>query len=388
MAEPPVAPVIPAAVAGMAASGVSSPLRGMFAMRVDHLRALIAQSPASLTGNAVGFGVMLLVFWGLADPRWLGVWGAAAVLLWVARLGHWWRYRQRERAGTLDVPTLMSWHMSWLVLVLAQGALWGVAVWLFWGLGTPYHRLSLILVVYAYTLGAVQLLVRQGAVFNAFLSLVLVPTIVRVASDSGQAFHWQLALVLVVVFVATLVIGRSHRSALAQAIGLKERTEQLAAQLRSEKAAADEARHEAEVANRAKTQFFAAASHDLRQPLHAMGLFAEALRQRSARPRGRAAGQQHQRSGRRARGPVRRAARHHPHRHRRRRGRPDSFAHRARCSRKLRLHFEPAAFEKGLALRFRGERHVAPRRPAAGRAHPAQPGLQRDPLHRATAACW
>ena len=68
------------------------------------------------------------------------------------------------------------------------------------------------------------------------------------------------------------------RGAASASIGLKLRTDELLAQLRVEKAAADAARREAEVANRAKTQFFAAASHDLRQPLHAMGLFAEALR--------------------------------------------------------------------------------------------------------------
>ncbi|ADG20866.1 ATP-binding response regulator [Paraburkholderia atlantica] len=38
-----------------------------------------------------------------------------------------------------------------------------------------------------------------------------------------------------------------------------------------------EARREAEAANRAKSQFLAAASHDLRQPLHALGLFAAGL---------------------------------------------------------------------------------------------------------------
>src|SRR5207248_7948795 len=48
-------------------------------------------------------------------------------------------------------------------------------------------------------------------------------------------------------------------------------------ELRAQKAIAEQARHEAEAANRSKTQFFAAASHDLRQPLHAMGLFAAAL---------------------------------------------------------------------------------------------------------------
>lgn len=39
-------------------------------------------------------------------------------------------------------------------------------------------------------------------------------------------------------------------------------------------------KEEAERANTAKSRFFAAASHDLRQPLHALGLFGEALKQR------------------------------------------------------------------------------------------------------------
>jgi len=44
------------------------------------------------------------------------------------------------------------------------------------------------------------------------------------------------------------------------------------------------ARDQAEQANRAKTQFFAAASHDLRQPLHAMGLYASALAEKIQYP--------------------------------------------------------------------------------------------------------
>jgi len=47
--------------------------------------------------------------------------------------------------------------------------------------------------------------------------------------------------------------------------------------LQAQTAAADRARAAAETADRGKTQFLAAASHDLRQPLHAMGLFAATL---------------------------------------------------------------------------------------------------------------
>ncbi|MBK6336256.1 MAG: response regulator [Betaproteobacteria bacterium] len=47
---------------------------------------------------------------------------------------------------------------------------------------------------------------------------------------------------------------------------------------------AEAARVRAEAADRAKSRFLAAASHDLRQPLHALGLFAAALGQRSHEP--------------------------------------------------------------------------------------------------------
>ena len=71
------------------------------------------------------------------------------------------------------------------------------------------------------------------------------------------------------------------------------------------------------------------------------------------------AGEQHQRLGRRAGRPVRRAARHHAHRHRRRRGATPRRFRCASCSRSCACTSSPTAFEKGLALRFRGGSHVA-----------------------------
>ncbi len=250
-------------------------------LHVDGLRALYEQAPASLGGNAIGIGVIGLAFWPLAEPPRLLAWLAVAGVLWLLRLAHYRRYRA-ARDSRQD--TLLAWRTSWRALVLAQGAMWPLAVWLFWGLGAPFHELALIVIANSYTLASVQLLAPQRRLFIVFTCMILLPTIARVASDTTQPWHWQLAGVLGLVFAIAMLLGRAYRSALGQAIGLKQRTEQLAAQLRVEKTAADEARRSAEAANRAKSQFFAAASHDLRQPLHAMGLFAEALRQRANDP--------------------------------------------------------------------------------------------------------
>ena len=329
---------------------------------VDHIRALYVQTPATLTGNLIGMLLMSGIFWSLAEPvRMLG-WLGVVATVWLLRLAHYVRFlRQRDA----DEALLRRWRRSWVALVLSQGAMWGVAVWLFWGLGTPYHVVSLILIVYSYCLGSVQLLATQSRVFLGFISLVLTPTIVRIASDTSQPWHLQLAVILTLLFCITVLMARTYGSALGQAITLKSRTDELAGRLRTEmgvteeaRRLAEEARRAAEAANRAKTQFFAAASHDLRQPLHAMGLFAEALRQRSHDPEVSSLVNSINESVDALEGlfgellditridtggvdvnpqPVRLR---------------ELFA-------RLRLHFEPVAFEKGLMLSFRGDQHVA-----------------------------
>jgi len=58
---------------------------------------------------------------------------------------------------------------------------------------------------------------------------------------------------------------------------LERRVAAKSASLEFQLAETQQAREDAEAANRAKSRFLAAASHDLRQPLHALGLFTDAL---------------------------------------------------------------------------------------------------------------
>jgi len=328
----------------------------------DHLRALYVQTPASLAGNGVGLLLMATIFVPLAPGPKIGAWVAVAAVLWLLRLAHWLRFRAQPQA---PAALLHHWRTSWKALSLSLGALWGSAVWLFWGLGTPYHQIVLILIVYSYCLGSVQLMATQRGLFLAFISLALAPTILRIASDTGQEWHLQLALILTLLFLLTVLMARTYGNALGQAIALKRRTDELAARLGHEmtladeaRRAADEARRAAEAANRAKSRFVAAASHDLRQPLHAMALFAEALRQRVRDPEVASLVNSIQDSVDALESlfsellDITRIDTGGVDVH------PEPLRLKELFGR-LRLHLEPTAYEKGLMLSFRGEDHVA-----------------------------
>ncbi len=105
-------------------------------------------------------------------------------------------------------------------------------------------------------------------------------------SPLGRSFEIFLGLQSIMVWVC-LYLGRDYYSLafltvlfgiiVYRAATLYRDTASLAFRSQIE---AQQAREAAELAHRTNTQFFVAASHDLRQPLHAMGLFADSLRQR------------------------------------------------------------------------------------------------------------
>ena len=337
---PPPAPLPPAAAP--APSSLPEEVRGAF----DYM-------PATFAGNLAGIGVLLLLFWKVAPwPALLG-WTGGLALVWVARMV---LYRRFQRAEPADLAEWARWRRGWNFGTVCSGVLWGLSVWLFYPLGDNIQQTSLVIVVYTLCIAAVPVMSTQPRVYLLFAGCCFVPMVVRIGLD-GDDHSLQLAGILLLIFSLTLLLARNYRQALQRAIDLKLHADELLVALRAEKLAADEARRAAEVANRAKTQFFTAASHDLRQPLHAMGLFAEALRQKSHDEEvvqlvnsingsvdaleslfsellditridtgGVAVNPQHFEVG--------------------------------DLLRKLRLHFEPTAFEKGLALRLRGGRHV------------------------------
>ncbi len=320
----------------------------------EEVLAAFDYTAATLAGLAAGFGMLLLLFWSTAPWSMLVPWALLFVGLWAVRI--WLALSFRGALRREGIADWQRWRLRWNLLTLCSAGAWGLSGWLFYQRGLGIQQTGLILVIYTFCIAAVPVLSNQPRMFVAYVAICFAPLIGRIATG-GEEHSLRLAGMLVIIITLTTLLARNYRQALQRVIELKLRADGLLEELRIEKRAAEEARREAEVANRAKTQFFTAASHDLRQPLHAMGLFAEALRQRTHEPEVAHLVNSINASvdaleglfselldiTRIDAGGVE--------------VRPQHFEIED-ILRKLRLHYEPTAFEKGLALNLRGGRRV------------------------------
>ena len=243
----------------------------------DEVQAAYDYLPTTLAGKAAGAGVVALLLWGTPLQGLLWIWLACFGAIWWLRLALGRRFRRALRQTLAD---WQMWQRRAHAGTLASGANWGLAGWMFYAGGQTIQQTGLILIVYTFCVAAMPILATQPRIYLSYLVLAALPLIARIATHP-DAHSLQLAGLLALIVVLTAVLGGNYRQAMARVIALKLQLSELLVQLRHEKQVAEDARRTAEIANRAKTQFFAAASHDLRQPLHAMGLFAQALRERT-----------------------------------------------------------------------------------------------------------
>ena len=255
-------PSTPAAVAGADAApgpGVAAALTAPGAL-TDRVRALFSYATTTNLSYVLAAAMFAVLFKDDVASLVLGGWVGVFALVIAGRAWTAWSY---HRVAPSDDAASVVWLRAWNVGTLSSGALWGSAGWLFYGHGEPLHQLAMVLVIYAFCVGSTPLLGWQRTIFFAYIGLSLVPTIARVWQVGGPG-STGLVVVSVLILAMTVRLGRNYRDSFGELVELKARAQRLAGQLRAETAIAKAARREAEAANRAKTQFFAAASHDLR----------------------------------------------------------------------------------------------------------------------------
>ncbi|MDO6460758.1 hybrid sensor histidine kinase/response regulator [Granulosicoccaceae sp. 1_MG-2023] len=227
-------------------------------------RNLLKALPASLLIPVI----LILAFYGEASlPAlllWSGVYYAVTVLRYVTA--------RRAMSGPLpqDPAALRKWKHVVEWLSWAVGTVWAAALLIFFPVLSFEARLVLLTVANGMCLIALVAASGSLAAFYGFSIQVLgTQTLMFLFGYDGD-YHY-LGLVTALYLAVLCRVAREVAALREDAFNLKYENEGLVTELREEK-------ERAELANRSKSRFLAAASHDLRQPVHSLALFTEALR--------------------------------------------------------------------------------------------------------------
>jgi two-component system, sensor histidine kinase len=239
---------------------------------VDQLRAIDNQQRVAALAHALAAVLLVVALHGRVSTILLGLWAFGASLSIAAALG-WSVAFRRANPGTQEART---WAFKRTLVYLALGVAWGVAGGVLFPSGDMASQALIMMIVTGLAAGALTVSAIYLPCNWALVVPMLVPVIVRSALEGG-ALHGIIAVLLAVYLGYILAAARNVNRVVKQSLNMRYENADLIEALTAEKTAAEAARQEAEQANRAKSQFLAAASHDLRQPLHALGLFAAAL---------------------------------------------------------------------------------------------------------------
>ncbi|CAB3802118.1 Sensor histidine kinase RcsC [Paraburkholderia ultramafica] len=238
----------------------------------DLVRVLYAQDPIAFFSHWFSIAVLVAIYWPRipSPPLFIACFGFYAA----ANCGSLalWIFNRRY-------PHLVS-PRDWIYLHALRGVLLysgpGFAVW--FAFQSPQTDLPLLHTVMLVTLAAGVFMSNGFDLlnFSTAIPFLLFPSIV-LHFGSHTFDRTILAIVLAFFFCAINVYAMSYRKLFRQVVQARIDQQYLAESLAAQKRLAEEA-------SLAKTRFFAAASHDLRQPLHAIGLLAASLNDTAATP--------------------------------------------------------------------------------------------------------
>ncbi len=248
-------------------------LRWVRVQEPEHIK-LIAKNavPVALVSMAIA-GVLAWLFWGRGNNAAILLWLVAMVVIRAVAIVVSLRFARAVESGfASEGLTLAAVGLGFMqALVLGCGG---------FALMAPddYFAESLLhITMSSLMFGAIPLLVHYYPLLVLYAAGIFAPLFIRDIMIGGTP-HLALAALCLVGAAYTLLTGRAQAKVISRTVQQGKENADLIKALQYENLATRAAQRIAEEANAAKTRFFAAVSHDIRQPLYGISLLVDAAR--------------------------------------------------------------------------------------------------------------
>ncbi|MFK7891827.1 MAG: ATP-binding protein [Granulosicoccus sp.] len=239
----------------------------------EQIRLIYNQSPAQVVGPAFCAVIVTVFLWRESPQGGLIYWLAAIGVSIALRI---WSVALYARSDS-SIRQHRAWGPIYRIGAFATGVVWGAWPIFFYN----HYSAEYLVLMSAVFAGIVAVNAITGNLYKHSFALFSFPVVLPFSFMHLLSGNETLVLtgVLLWVFLAVnlFLAGNGHWQ-YRKLISSKFENEELMDRLEQEKQIAERAVV-------AKSRFLAAASHDLRQPLHAMGLFLSALGNREHDPR-------------------------------------------------------------------------------------------------------
>ncbi len=245
----------------------------------EQTRIMHRQVPSSLLGGITAATIIVLICWNSVNNLLMLCWYLTAIAASGLRYLH---YRNIDLAKQEDA-LIIKWLKVTRLLLLLSSIVWGTGLWVLYTPDNIQVTLILLLFICVLVSGSIGPLSSD---FSAYLYYT-VPMVVIIfaklqftASIYGHILPFTLPLFLVI----NLLYVKNLQSNYIDKIKLQFENTDLVSLLKKQQIElikkhklAQQSKEIAIDANKRKSQFIAAASHDLSQPLYSIGLFLSAM---------------------------------------------------------------------------------------------------------------
>ena len=245
---------------------------GMTPERAEAIRTLYAQMPNSAWSAVVVSVYMIGTAAPYTDWHVIAAWAAVQLATQLGRQALIRTWRRRERADS----ELARWAHTYTGYMVITGALWGSTIYLFAHPAEPITVALTMCCLYSVGAGSVPANAYNPPGIVALVGFMFAPIVVRLLA-TGKLEYILLGVASGLYAVAMFSMCAVQARTVMEGFRIRFENRSLLDALQVQTAEAQEARHRAELASLAKSQFLAAASHDLRQPLYALSLFSASL---------------------------------------------------------------------------------------------------------------